>query len=164
MSTRLKLLLLVVLVVGPFLLAAGTAEVSFERAHRTDFCASCHVMSGHIDDLKDPQSESLAAMHYKNRWINDDQCYRCHTDYKFLGPTKAKVRGLQHIAAYYFGGRNKELKLYEPYDFGNCLVCHGEMQGFLNNPIHEEIRADLASGDMTCLDCHGDVHTPKESP
>src|SRR5687768_16186529 len=30
-------------------------------------CGGSHVMAGHVRDLQDPQSESLAAVHFKNR-------------------------------------------------------------------------------------------------
>src|SRR5215475_13103433 len=32
-------------------------------------CGGCHAMTGHVKDLTDLQSESLAAVHFKNRYI-----------------------------------------------------------------------------------------------
>ena len=36
-------------------------------------CGACHVMSPWVNDLRDPKSESLAATHFKNRYIQTEQ-------------------------------------------------------------------------------------------
>src|SRR5207344_1868348 len=52
----------------------GTVLV-FERAERVEFCASCHLtMKEYVDDLQNPDSKSLASLHYKNRYIPENQC------------------------------------------------------------------------------------------
>ena len=66
----------------------------FERAEKVEFCASCHLtMQVYVDDMVDPESESLAAVHYKNRYIPSKQCYDCHTSYGMFGTVEAKMAG-----------------------------------------------------------------------
>ena len=97
MSGREKWLLLFILALAPMALGLSTFALSFQRAERVTFCASCHTMTPWIGDLKDPKSKSLAALHYHNRWILKDQCYTCHSDYDFMGPVKAKMDGVRHV-------------------------------------------------------------------
>ncbi len=69
----------------------GTLLV-FDRAERVEFCASCHLtMQTFVDDMRDPKSESLAAVHFKNKYIPDNQCYVCHTSYGMFGTVEAKI-------------------------------------------------------------------------
>ena len=42
---------------------------TFEGVHEVRGCASCHVMLPMVNDMRDPGSETLAARHYKNKWI-----------------------------------------------------------------------------------------------
>jgi hypothetical protein len=50
-------------------LASGFGTVLvFERAEKVEFCESCHLtMKSFVTDMKNPKSESLAALHFKNR-------------------------------------------------------------------------------------------------
>ena len=48
--------------------------VAVSHSETVAFCASCHKpMQPYVDDMKDPRSESLAAVHYKNRYILDNR-------------------------------------------------------------------------------------------
>src|SRR3954470_7227571 len=73
---------------------------TFEGVHEVRGCASCHVMLPMVNDMRDPASETLAALHYKNRYIAEDQCYHCHTDYGLGGNLEAKMTGFRHLARY----------------------------------------------------------------
>ena len=42
---------------------------TFEGVHEVRGCASCHVMLPMVNDMRDPASETLAALHYKNKYI-----------------------------------------------------------------------------------------------
>src|SRR5262249_27469941 len=44
-----------------------STAVGLEQSKNVEFCMSCHVMKPFVDDLKDPTSKTLAALHYKNR-------------------------------------------------------------------------------------------------
>ena len=68
MSTREKLLLLVVLAVAPVLVGLATFGLSFQRAERVSFCADCHTMTPWIAELKDPHG---AAATFQKRYYTD---------------------------------------------------------------------------------------------
>lgn len=151
------------MVVLPIGLAAITVSVSFERAKSVQFCGSCHVMAPRVDDLHDPASETLAAKHFQHRFINQNQCYTCHTNYDFLGPIDAKWRGLKHVAAYY-GGSKKPPSLYKPYPNVNCLSCHGETKTYKEESAHEPIAEQIQTDEISCMSCHGPAHPGGKKP
>jgi len=155
-TTRLKLVLFLVILVLPGLLAAVTAEVSFSRAQSVEFCGSCHVMKPWIENVTGPESDSLASDHFKRRWIQKDQCFTCHSDYGFLGTMQAKITGMRHVAAYYLG-EPRHIELYKEFSNGNCLKCHAESKGFLEDDNHEPIE-DLIAGKDRCVECHEAIH------
>lgn len=127
-------------------------------------CGGCHTMTSHVLDLKDLKSESLAAIHYKNRYILADQCYTCHADYGMFGTISAKFDGLRHVMHYVAGTYPQPIKIRHPYPNVRCLGCHGESQKFLQSAGHPpEVRPQLMSGEVSCLDCHGPAHTPQEA-
>ena len=49
---------------------------------------------------EEPASDTLAARHFKNHWIPEDQCYECHSDYGLSGDMEAKMEGFRHLARY----------------------------------------------------------------
>src|ERR1700746_1945488 len=74
----------------PLLITGVGTILVFQRAERVEFCAPCHLtMKPFVDDLKNPTSKSLAPLHYRNRYIADDQCYSCHTSYGLFGTVEA---------------------------------------------------------------------------
>jgi len=161
-STREKLLLLVVLGVAPVLVTLATFAMSFQRAEQVSFCGDCHTQAPWIVDMEDPNSKSLAALHYRNRWILDDQCYTCHADYGFLGPIKTKIRALKEVAIYYSGiGMPRQIKLPKPFPNANCLQCHGPAANFRSDPTHAAVMKALVVNKLSCVTCHQPIHTIK---
>lgn len=127
-------------------------------------CGGCHVMTAHVDDLQNPQSESLAAVHWKNRYILENHCYTCHSDYGMLGTVSAKADGLGHVYHYVTGTYALPIKIRHPYQNVRCLTCHAGAQKFEKSPGHPpDVRPQLTSGGVSCLDCHGPAHTPMEA-
>src|SRR5262249_23193986 len=127
-------------------------------------CGGCHVMTGHVEDLQNTASESLAAVHFKNRYIRENQCYTCHSDYGMLGTVSAKRDGVRHVMHYVAGTYTLPTKIRSPYQNVRCLGCHGESQKFLKSAGHaEDVRPQLMSGGVSCLDCHAPAHTPQEA-
>jgi nitrate/TMAO reductase-like tetraheme cytochrome c subunit len=162
LSTREKLLFLIVLGLAPALVTLATFGLSFQRAEQVRFCADCHTMTPWVDDLHNPVSKSLAAMHYKNRWILNDQCYTCHADYGFLGPIRTKLGSLWHVATYYgFMKMPQQIKLYKPFPNINCLQCHGPAGNFRRNSAHMAVMTPLLANQLSCVTCHQPIHTPK---
>lgn len=145
------------IIVVPVLYGAMTSGVAFERSKSLEFCASCHVMDPYVEGLKDPGSDLLAAKHYQNRRINENQCYTCHADYDLFGPVKAKINGLQHLVHNYLTPP-REIKLYKPFPNSHCLQCHDGVKSFVKAEAHTDIMAELRSDAMKCADCHGAAH------
>ncbi|MFN2377854.1 MAG: NapC/NirT family cytochrome c [Candidatus Binatia bacterium] len=156
MSGKIKLWLFLLVIVVPALMASVTANIAFSRAQSVEFCGSCHVMQPWIDNVTGEESDSLAGEHYKRRWIQREQCYTCHTNYGFLGPLEAKIKGVRHVIAFYIG-EDAEIELYEEYPNENCLHCHLDAKGFREDSNHDPLE-DILSGKDRCVECHENVH------
>lgn len=144
---------------------------TFERSKSVEFCASCHKSMGrYANDLRDKESETLAAIHYKNRYIQEAQCYNCHINYGTFGGIQGKLTGLKHF--YYWIANSatargdEQIKLYGVYQNDLCLRCHAGSSIFLevDNRVHVDIEEGLLKKDtdggpmIRCLDCHGPAH------
>jgi len=152
-------LLVLPIIVIFFGYAQGLAGMETERA-----CGGCHVMTGHVNDLQQPNSESLAAVHFKNRYIRETPCYTCHSDYGMFGTLSAKMDGFRHVVHYVARTYTLPIKIREPYSNLRCLECHADSQKFLKSDGHPaEIQPELVSGKTSCLECHGPAHTPAEA-
>jgi len=156
MSGRLKIALFFVIMVVPGLLSLVTTQLAFSRASSVEFCGSCHTMTPWFQNVTDPESDSLAAEHFKRRWIQHEQCFTCHSNYSFLGPMEAKIKGVRHVAAFYLGFRGR-IELYDEFPNDQCLQCHAEAKGFLEDSNHDPIE-DIMSGKDRCVDCHENLH------
>jgi nitrate/TMAO reductase-like tetraheme cytochrome c subunit len=119
-------------------------------------------MDGHVNDLRDPKSDSLAAVHYKNRYIQENHCYTCHSDYGMFGTVSAKMEGLGHVWHNTTGHYEKPIKIAKPYSNLRCLNCHSGSQKFLAKHDAAEL-PKLAANQDSCLDCHGPAHKPGET-
>ena len=129
----------------------------FERAEGVEFCGSCHLaMQTYVRDIENPRSESLAALHFKNRYIPRNQCYTCHTSFGLFGTAQAKVAGMVDVVKYYTGRFHFPLKMREPYPNDECLKCHYDSIRW--GTSHEGVKNDLVAGESRCLDCHGKNH------
>ena len=137
-----------------------STAVGLEQSKNVEFCMSCHVMKPFTDDLKNPASKTLAAIHYKNRFIQREHCYRCHTDYGILGTMDAKMEGLGHIWKAATGSYQLPIKMSKPYNFGICLDCHENSAKFDKEAAHVDVVKETLTGKGTCLDCHDSPHPP----
>jgi cytochrome c nitrite reductase small subunit len=134
----------------------GTVLV-FARAEKVEFCESCHLtMQSFVDDLKNPNSTSLAAVHYQNQYIPDDQCYVCHTSYGVFGTVQAKKEGMIDVYKYFTRTFKLPVKLRHPYPNNDCLKCHAQSAKWL--AIHDDFKQTLFSGEVKCMDCHAAEH------
>lgn len=134
--------------------------ISFEESKPVSMCNSCHVMNGYVEDLKDPDSENIAALHYQYRWIADNQCFNCHTDYGLFGPVKAKMAGIRHVWKYYVAGYETPIELIGTYDNQICLHCHGPVQAYQDVEEHQDYMKDIETNKQSCFgaDCHVSPH------
>jgi len=150
------LLIAGVAVLPMFLSGVGNILV-FERAKSVQLCGSCHLtMKSYVDDMKNPQSNSLASVHFVNRYIAEDQCYECHTSYGISGTVEAKEQGVIDVYRYYTRTFHLPLKLRHPYRDGDCLKCHAEAVKFL--AAHEDSKDAIFAGKLSCMQCHAETH------
>lgn len=156
--TRMWGALLVAVGLVPIMVALMTFAHGLEASATVSSCGSCHVMTPFVSDLRDVKSDTLAATHYKNRYIRENQCYTCHSDYGLGGTLRAKLGGLRHVWYYTTGTYELPIKIAAPYPNVRCLGCHGESQKFLNSETKKPIMADLMSGKTSCLECHAPAH------
>lgn len=151
------------LFVGVGLVPLMVAFLSFahglEESATVSACGSCHVMKPFVQDLQNVKSDTLAATHFKNRYIRENQCYTCHSNYGLGGTIKAKFEGLGHVWRYTLGGYTLPIKLAQPYPNVRCLGCHGASQKFQNATGHpKEDMHGLLDGTVSCIGCHGPAH------
>jgi nitrate/TMAO reductase-like tetraheme cytochrome c subunit len=131
-----------------------STAVGLEQAKAVDFCSSCHVMQAFVDDMKDPSSTGLAAVHYQNRFIQEDHCYVCHTNYGLFGTVEAKIGGMTHIWEETAGTYQLPIRAKGGYQFTICLNCHGLSARFAKNDLHQAVVGEVLSGQGKCTDCH----------
>lgn len=146
---------LAVVALGNYHVFEGTQEVSS--------CLRCHVMLPIANDMIDPESMTLAARHYKNRWIATKQCYTCHKDYGLNGTIKAKMDGFRHLVKYTLRTYEEPIRFVGRFNNDNCLQCHRKTAKFEEIKSHRTIRERLETNRIGCIRCHGFPHpTPLE--
>jgi cytochrome c nitrite reductase small subunit len=155
-------LLLVGLFALPLFSMTATTAVVMEESKTVNSCASCHSMDPFVNDMRNPASKTLAASHYLNKWIGDDQCYQCHTTYGIHGTLEAKRDGLRHWWRYVTDDWQRPISYPGKYPDADCLKCHEGTPGYQNAQAHQEAFAALAAGEVDCLFCHGPVHPSAE--
>ena len=158
-TTTRWLFLIVFLILSPLVYFISFG-IGIEKAKPVEFCNNCHVMNSHVDDMKDPDSESIAALHYKYRWISDDQCYTCHSDYGLYGAVGAKFAGVRHILNYYVTGYPNKLEIRGTYNNERCLFCHAPVEEYQEVEEHQKYAAEIKSSKQSCFgaDCHVSPH------
>ena len=142
------------------LIVFGAGEVlAVERSESVELCSSCHLaMKPYVDDMKDPASKSLAAIHYSNRYIADNQCYVCHTTYGMFGTLQAKKQGLSDVYRYYTHSFKLPIKMSNSYSNNDCLKCHSGSAKFL--ATHKRDREAMLADEVSCMQCHEDDNPP----
>jgi hypothetical protein len=150
-----------------FAVPAATVGVAnyhtFVGVHEVRACNRCHVMTPMVTDLHDPDSDTLAARHFKNRWIPTDQCYACHSDYGLSGDLAAKAEGYRHLARYTSHTYAEPIVHRGHYDNKNCMKCHGGMPKFEAVASHHTVADELEDNAMSCLNCHGLAHPTRQA-
>ena len=131
---------------------------TFEGVHAVESCERCHVMRPMATDMRDPESTTLAARHFRNGWIPKDQCYQCHSDYGLAGDIAAKMEGYRHLARYTTSTYEEPIKFKGRFHNDNCLKCHSGTQKFESVQSHQTVRARLEESSLSCLNCHGRAH------
>jgi nitrate/TMAO reductase-like tetraheme cytochrome c subunit len=165
------------LCVLPVFMMLFGAYTTVEGSKSIEFCHSCHsAMNLYVSDMEDPASESLAAVHYKQRWITQHECYRCHADYGVWGSADAKLRGFAHLYHWLISSKTalgeQQIRTYRRYRNQICLDCHAGGAAFLasGRGVHLMIARNLVERDpdtgaevTSCMTCHSPAHPSLES-
>ncbi len=159
-TTYRWLLLFGVLVLPAFALVGSTGSM-FEEMKTVGACNSCHVMNTFVEDMRDPNSPSLAARHFRSGAIPSKQCYLCHTGYGIFGTLEAKRDGLRHWVLYVTGTWEKPITFKGSYPNANCLSCHAVSPSFQRVESHLALGQMLAADEVGCHSCHGLPHPPR---
>ena len=158
-ETSLKWLCMGQFVLLPLLVVAMGNIVGLQQAKKVEFCQSCHLTMGFfVEDMQDSSSQTLAAQHFRNRWSPEDQCYACHASYGMFGDVRAKWKGLQDFLKYYAKTYELPVQMHAPYRNAECLKCHERTPKFAESEYHVDGLAEIRSGELGCLDCHGPAH------
>ncbi|MFQ5589194.1 MAG: hypothetical protein ACE5F7_10175 [Nitrospiria bacterium] len=145
------------LVLPVSVMAVGNYHV-FEGSQKVESCLGCHVMTPIAHDMMDPESTTLAARHFKNKWIAQKQCFTCHKDYGLNGTIKAKIDGFRHLVKYSLRTYEEPIRFVGKFNNQNCLACHRGTQRFEGVKSHHTIRVRLEENQINCTNCHGFPH------
>ncbi len=116
-------------------------------------------MKPYGESLRIDEPGHIPAEHFQNKRVpREHACYTCHTTYALFGDAKAKMSGLMHLWVNYFGTIPEPIELYQPYANRECLHCHQGARSFEENEMHVDIRSELHSNELSCLDCHDSTH------
>ncbi len=151
-------LLLAGLFVLPVIATLTTTATVMEGMKSVQACASCHVMHPFVNDMKDPTSPRLAALHYRNSWIAKDQCYNCHITYGANGTIEGKRDGFRHWLYYVTGTYSDPIKFAGSYNNSNCMSCHEATTKWQRVKSHHALSEELHSNRIACIRCHGPPH------
>ncbi|MCG8389697.1 MAG: hypothetical protein MJA30_29360 [Cytophagales bacterium] len=146
------------LIVCPVLLGLLGNFYVFDHSKTTQSCSSCHVMKPMVNDMQDPESMTLAARHFKNNWISENECYSCHTDYGLNGTFKAKLDGYRHLMRYITSTYEEPIISGHAFSNANCNSCHSGTESFESVDVHQPLLASFSSNEVSCLNCHGRAH------
>jgi nitrate/TMAO reductase-like tetraheme cytochrome c subunit len=151
-------LLLLALFVLPLMAMLSTTATVMEGTKSVQACASCHVMHPFVNDLKNPDSPTLAARHYRYNWIARDQCYACHVTYGATGTLAGKRDGFRHWVYYITNTYSDPIKYTGSYENSNCLACHGQTTRWEQVKSHQALVEELSTDRIACIRCHGPPH------
>lgn len=156
-----RIVLLILLFALPITSIATANYFVFEETKRVEACNQCHVMQPIVADMRDPKSQTLAARHYKFRWIQKEACHTCHADYGLQGDMLAKTDGFRHLVKY-VSGTYREPIVYRrrPYNNANCSRCHEGLAVWEAVSSHMILVERLRRNETECVACHGIPHPP----
>lgn len=165
MTAGRKLLLFLVLFLIPTMAAMLGNVHNIEATKHVEFCGSCHVMTSYVQDVRNPNSKTLASMHGRLDIFKEEACYTCHADYGMFGGVTTKIGGMHHVIDFYGNDwttpNHRPPKLYKPYDTDRCRRCHQPLRD--GAPLEHRVHADkIESREVSCSDkgCHGPPHPP----
>lgn len=143
----------------PILLLAFDNFSTLEYSKEVKFCGSCHkTMQSYVNDLRDPQSRSLAALHFRQRAAIGTECYACHANYGLHGTFTAKLKGLQEVVTYATGRYQLPIRMEHAFENAYCLKCHDGAMRFVAQTVHLTVLDQLRAEALKCTLCHRPAH------
>lgn len=168
LTPMIRVVLLLGIAVFPIGAALTGNVAGYEVTQTRRFCGSCHVMTPYTRDAGDPDSHSLAAIHARNPWFGDRNCYVCHSDYGMFGTVATKIAGMKHVYEYYARYQSmpveqalREIELYNPFDNRACMQCHTtRTPTWAELADHRGMAEAVRAGRVSCVGggCHGPAH------
>lgn len=156
--TTYRWLLFLGLFVLPVISMMGVTATVFEETKSVASCRTCHIMEPFVDDMRNTESVTLAARHYKNRWIPDHQCYSCHTTYGVHGTLASKRDGFRHWLLYVTRTYEEPIRYSGSYPNSNCISCHVGTPKYERVNSHHALAEYLSTDKVNCFTCHGLPH------
>ena len=163
-----KLWLLLGLGDFPIASAATSNVAGFQATQSRAFCGSCHVMIPHASDSIDPKSRTMSAIHARNAYFGNDNCYTCHKDYGMYGYVLTKMGGMRHVYLYLTEYRSMpleqsrhDIRIMKPIPNSTCTSCHTTTAPRWEAlPDHASSLVGLRDGTLSCASpgCHGYSH------
>lgn len=162
-DAQAKGLLLLGICVLPIPVTILAAGIGMEESKAVAFCGSCHAPMGpFVRDMENAASETLAAVHFKNRYLQREHCWNCHSDYGIAGTASAKTTGIVHMIKYTSGRWQPPIRMFAPYRWRICLGCHAESARFKvprgDGSAHEGVVRAVLAQETGCTDCHVPAH------
>ncbi len=141
-----------------FLLPFGNFTI-FEYSKQEHFCASCHTsMDPYVHDLTASDGQSLAAVHYQDRFAPGEECYTCHANYGVHGTFQAKLLGLNDAWREATGTYTVPIQMRKPFPNALCLKCHNGARNFMKEESHLDpgnvVSKDILTDKTLCTECH----------
>ena len=166
---RARLLHLLSLAILPLVMLPFANFTVMEYTKQVNFCGSCHVvMQPYLDDMMLPGKQSLAALHFQDRFAPTQagtECYECHANYGVHGTFVVKLQGLHDAYSYMTGNYQVPIKLRKPLSDDMCLKCHVDAKPFLSQALHLDktgkVSSLILSGTIRCEMCHPSGHMVK---
>ncbi len=137
----------------------GGTYFSLEEFKDVESCMDCHQMHPFgADMMLNRESSTLAAKHFRNTWINENQCYSCHTGYGVAGTVQSKMDGLRHLYGRVTGLYPRPIRFRGEFPNANCLTCHIGGEKYEAVQLHRTLHERILEDKISCMRCHGNVH------
>jgi len=164
-----RLIHLLSLAILPLVMLPFANITVLEYTKQVNFCGSCHLaMQPYLNDMMKPGQQSLAALHFQDRFAPTQQgteCYECHADYGVHGTFVVKLQGLHDTYSYTTGNYKLPIALGKPLSDDMCLKCHVQAKPFLSQALHLDktgkVSPLILSGTIRCEMCHPSGHMVK---
>ena len=103
-------------------------------------------------------ADHLPAQHSQNARVDGEfSCFVCHTNYTMFGDIQSKITGVRHVWINYLVRFPRSFRSISPIRTASVCIATARPV-FFNEGLHGEMRAELDSNDVSCLECHTSVH------